>query len=283
MSPPLWVRTVVAVEGMAARGAAFTRAMRDELLWAWTRPEDRQALTLATYGREDRYVKGAPFFERGFFPWEAAVLARLALPRGARVLVGGAGGGRELRALGREGFLVTAFEPCAPLAEAASSLARDTSGAHVYRGSYDDLPAAVRGEGPLGPLLGGGPYALVLLGWRSLSHVLESPARAALFAALAHIAPTAPVVASFMPAAPTPAAGARTRALRRAFAAIGAPGRRPPRGEFFSNAGFAIALDRGDLERESSPAYELAHYDDAQGEGVAMFQPRPRARAGERA
>lgn len=273
-SPPLWARALLAFDRTAARGAALRQEVRDELLWAWTKPRDRDALTLSTYARDARYVEGAPFFERGFFAWETQVLARLALPRGSRVLVGGAGGGREMRALAREGYVVTAFEPCARLADAADVLARGLAGTRVLRGGYADLLAATRGGGPLAPLAGSGPYALVLLGWRSVSHVIDPEARAAIFAALGELAPHAVVVASFLPRLPAPNAGSGRRTLRRALAALGAPGTRPPGGEFFPNAGFAVALSKGDLERDASPTHTLVHHDDATGEGVAIFEPR---------
>ena len=273
-SPPLWARTLLAFDRTASRGAALGQALRDELLWAWTPPHCRDGFTLSTYAREERYVEGASFFERGLFPWEAQVLARLSLPRGARVLVGGGGGGREMRALARDGYAVTAFEPCARLAHAAQALTRDLPGARMLPGSYADLSRAVRGDGPLAPLAADGPCALVLLGWRSLSHVIDPAERHAIFGALSRLTPRAVVVASFLPRHAAPVVGSRRRALRRVFAALGAPGTRPPGGEFFPNAGFAIALSKSELESDASATHDLVHYEDATGEGIAIFEPR---------
>ena len=149
-SPPLWARALLALDRTAARGAALRQEMRDELLWAWTTPSDRDAVTLSTYASDARYVQGGQFFERGLFPWETDVLAFLRLPSGSRVLVGGAGGGRETWALARAGF-VTAFEPCAQLADAADV---DDEGA-LRRAR---APRRIR-RSPGGGARGGGPRA----------------------------------------------------------------------------------------------------------------------------
>src|SRR5262245_29124446 len=64
------------------------------------------------YGRLEAYQLGSSAF-RHLFPWEKNVVATYFPPPPARVLIGGAGGGREVLALAEMGYEVVAFEPSA--------------------------------------------------------------------------------------------------------------------------------------------------------------------------
>ena len=271
--PPAWVRALLAIDRAVVRVAQAEARMRDELLWSFTAPERRGEVTAGIYARDGAYAPGGAIFEQGLRVWEERILARTDIPRAGSVLLGGAGGGREARVLCERGYRVVGFDPCAPLAAAADTVATRFPGSRVLRGSYEDLPAAARGEGALASLRTDGPFALVLLGWRSLSHVLAEEDRAALFVALDRLAPAAPIVASFHPGRPGNGAGRARAGLRRALAALGAPGSTPAGAAFIPSAGFAVALSREDMQRAASACGRTLALCETESEGIALFAP----------
>src|SRR5262245_833316 len=96
------------------RGAAM---VRDETLWAWTSPRLREEVNRLIYARRRTFAPGGSAFERGLFDWERAATGAPPFPASGRILLGGAGGGRELAELCRIGYDVVAFEPAPALAE----------------------------------------------------------------------------------------------------------------------------------------------------------------------
>ncbi len=274
MQPPAWVRALLGVDRAVVRVAQIEARIRDELLWAFTPRARRGEVTAAIYAHARAYAPGGAIFEQGLRDWEERVLARGDVPRAGTVMLGGAGGGRELRAFGERGFRVVGFEPCVPLATAAARVASRFAGSRILVGAYEDLDAAARGEGPLAVLRGEGPYALVVLGWRSLSHVVEEEDRVRLFVALARLAPRAPIVASFLPARPGSGVGRARRSVRRALAAVGAPGAFPPGAAFIPSAGFAVALGHADMQRLADASERALALCETESEGVALFLAR---------
>ncbi len=69
------------------------------------------------YERTPVYRAGAPEFRQALFNWEIEAIARAFPDPPGRVLVGGAGGGREAFAVASRGYQVVAFEPSAALAQ----------------------------------------------------------------------------------------------------------------------------------------------------------------------
>src|SRR5947209_9708343 len=122
MGLPRWIGAMLAADRMTSRVLDLQASLRNELMWALVPPSERAAVTEAIYEGEQGYHAGAPHFERGLFWWEARLLDWPSVPRGGRVLVGGAGGGRELAVLESRGYAVTGFEPCAALARAAQAV-----------------------------------------------------------------------------------------------------------------------------------------------------------------
>lgn len=223
----------------------LTREILDAVAWSWTRPARRDQVTSAIYARQPAYLRGGEAFERGLFDWERQALARPEWPRSGRLLLGGAGGGRELLALAARGYVVRAFEPIPSFAEACARECRLTPGASCRAGSYADLVEAVReGRGPLAALLAEAPFDAVLLGWGSLAHVTEPGRVDEVLAAARALAPRGPVFTSFYTGDAVGTAPGRVRwlgrALGRLFAALGAPGRRPDGAVFHPNAGFVL-------------------------------------------
>jgi hypothetical protein len=240
------------------RGFARAVAVRDELLLAYSSEAERRRITEAIYAAESGYMPGGDTFERGLLGWEEELLAESGVS-GGRVLLGGAGAGRELSALGARGFQVTAFEPCEALMKHAQALA--PPGSRVLRSRYEELDPS---------LFDDAPYALVLLGWRSLSHVIEERDRLALFAALRRLAPDAPVIASFMPRTVPDSAG-RLR-MRAVLKRLGA--RRVAEGSYFlPHAGFVVTFDAEDLARMAEAGGYRIVRADLVNEGYALLTP----------
>jgi hypothetical protein len=138
------------------------------------------------------------------FPWEESWLAR-DLPRApARVLLGGAGRGRETRWLIDRGYTVVAFDP-APGSVAQHNVACPEAASVVL--DYESLARASYARETGSPtrvvqdeashVLDSAPYDAVLLGWGSLTHVLQEHDQDALFETLAELVPHGPILASF--------------------------------------------------------------------------------------
>jgi hypothetical protein len=278
---PLWVRGLLATDRAANRFVNVVESIVDETLLAWLPPEDRPALTAAIYSARATYLPGGERFEGGLFPWEERALADPSFPKSGRILLGGAGAGRELVALVERGYEVVAFDPCLAFADAAQRRC-PASKAKVFHASYGDLVNAAAGAAsPAGPLAGlttEPEFDAVILGWGSLTHVMPSPARTALFRALKVFAPRGPVLSSFGlvsdPVALRAGAGAASRAgvgkgrvrdgLRRAFAALGAPGSPEERDHFLPSAGFLSYLTPAELRTlADASGYAIARYEES--------------------
>jgi len=165
-------------------GQALCRAIPTRLHGAATRRVFDDATGWGVDGHE---------FEKRLFSWEEEFLSGVG--RSGPVLVGGAGGGRELEGLALLGHEVIAFEP-SDLVESAATVAARLGMPAVRRASYEDLPSAVHGAGPLADV----PYgelSAVVLGWGSICHLTARQDRIRVLAALRQLAPEAPVLYSF--------------------------------------------------------------------------------------
>jgi hypothetical protein len=184
------------------------------------------------YSQSNAYRRGSSGFRRGLFPWEEDVVRRFFPKPPARVLVGGAGSGREPVALAALGYDVVAFEPVTTLAGAAN--ATDETGAvHWYRAGYEDLPALASVEGgPSARLPDLRPFDVAILGWGSFSHLRNDASRVAALRAFADVT-LGPILASFIAVKSSRAARAR-RITRRLLARRG----RQPGDHFSIQMGF---------------------------------------------
>lgn len=265
---PLWARAFLAADKLAMRVTNAREALRDELFLALIPPSNRADLTAALYAEQTTYLPGGHRFQSGLFDWETRAFDSALFPKSGRILLGAAGAGRELIALLDRGYRVVAFDPCDTFVDAARRIAsRSPERATVVRASYADLARAAAGhDGPLAFLRREPPFDAVVLGWGSLSHVSPSSERLALFQATHALAPNAPVLASFSLEAdsspPTSLPGSKGRArdaLRRLFAAIGAPGISETGDHFYPNGGFFSNLSRDAiLELAFRAGYEVA-------------------------
>lgn len=223
---PLWVRAVQGTDRLAWYAYRAQEVARDELLCTWVPADSRHAVTAHVYARQEAYLPGGTAFETGLFDWENRVLSAPPFPTTGRILLGAAGGGRELRVLCERGFEVVAFEPNDTLRAGAEAVAKRHPKARVIAAAYDDLVAATTdGTGPLAETLAQAPFDAVVLGWGSLTHLLTHAEHVALLRAARRASPGGPVLASFFvrPGRPASGKGARLRrALRRISASLGA-------------------------------------------------------------
>ena len=207
---------------------------------------DKSRLGVELYDAAPHYRE-----EGALFDWEERWFERRLSPQ-SRVLVGACGAGREVCALLERGHVVSGFEPAPSLLELAKSRAPTSS---LWLDTYESWSASARGtvnaaeggtEKSGGKKSGSEEYDAVLLGWGSLSHVLDPAARRALLEACVRVCPTGPILLSYWPRATNPSA-ARARKLG---AQLGQRlGRGVPLGDAYRpNIGFIHMFSRDELQ-----------------------------------
>jgi len=240
----------------------------DEALLAWVPVEARSELTASIYAKDTQYLPGGSRFRSGLFSWEEKVLSGPLFPRAGRVLLGGAGAGRELVALVARGYHVVAFDPCLRFADAARGTVT-TDKAEVFHASYEDLVVAMEGRGGrLAPVAGGPRFDAAIVGWGSFSHILPSSKRAEVLRAIRLVCPGGPVLLSFgyIGGVPEVVGKGRVRnVFRSAFAKLGAPVLSEDRDHFVRGIGFFSYLGRDEIEKVAADA----------GYAIALFEESP--------
>jgi hypothetical protein len=152
--------------------------------------EEREALTVAI---NQQVTNGGGTARRALFEWEMRWFAE-ALPKApASVLLGGAGDGAEALPLRAAGYEVHAFEPAASCLAPLKAAVGPCGSASVL--SYQDLLAASLGKDA--QRIAVRRYDAVVLGWNSLSHVLDAETRSQLMRVLARLCPQGPILLSF--------------------------------------------------------------------------------------
>ena len=251
---PWWARVVMSADHGVRMFSQAVSVVRDETMLAFIPPERRQTVTTAIYDRQRSYVPGGALFSLGLYDWERRLITTPPFPRPpARILLGGAGGGREVVPLRNLGYEVCAFEPSRELVAAGRAAIGADSGATLIEGDYEDLVRAVHGASTRLSELAKMHYDAVILGWGSLSYVFPQDARSELLGAIKILAPSAPVMLSFIPRN-VPEERGRTAALRRVLRRVLRRRDRESRsvesGEMFAPwIGFAYALSAEEIQR----------------------------------
>jgi hypothetical protein len=155
--PPGWLTLYLGGDRRLEAVVQRVRGVWDGL-WLGLLDEQQLArLDQAYYDGEGIYLTEA-HNRRGFFPWEESVVGEHLEP-GSRVLVTGAGGGREVVALLARGYDAQGYEPNAALAAFGSTLtAADGHGDRVHVSDRSVVPAGVTADAVV---LGWGSYMLV--------------------------------------------------------------------------------------------------------------------------
>ena len=152
-------RGYVAAVRARARAAALADAVWAGLWLGLFRREDLHAVDGAFYDAQALYRDEA-HNRRGLLRWERRALGEH-FPAQGRLLVLGAGGGRELLPLAAAGYAVEGFE-CNPTLVAVAERLLAEDGAHAARVRPIARDAAPEGEGPFdGVIVGWGSYMLI--------------------------------------------------------------------------------------------------------------------------
>lgn len=159
-------------------------------------PEERSLLSIELYDSHYR----PSLEETDLYPWEERWFSEDLPPSPGRLLVGAAGGCREVGALLDLGYEVDAFEPASRPRRHGEALYGGR--AEIRSGDYADLCAAAAGDHS-SPLFAFArrPYDAVLLGWGSFTHLPDAAARGAVLGACDTLTP-GPILASFYFAGP---------------------------------------------------------------------------------
>lgn len=250
------------------RFARLVAAMRDETAMAWIPPSDRARLTSLVFDRQRTYVPGGRTYALGLLPWEHEMLAP-PFPSRGRILVGGAGGGREAMALIERGYEVVAFDPARELVRAGAPVI-EAAGGVLLCASYDDVVRAASRQPTRLEGVFATPFDGVLLGWASLSLVVSDQERLSILRALRTLAPDAPVALSFDepadPEIPGSDVGRARLLMRRLYGRIGAPGYTGERMRYAAWAGIVRESSISEVETVARAAgYEVAKQGSAQG------------------
>jgi SAM-dependent methyltransferase len=191
------------------------------------------------------YLAGTPQFRRDLFAWEERAFREFLPPPPARILVGGAGGGREAFVLARRGYEVVAFEPAPALAQSMrhAAIAGPLESLHSYCASYRDLPILPAWEGAPSLDLRTTRLDAIILGWTSFSHILDDEARVATLARCGTLT-AGPILISFFPRNGRLENGVRGRGIR---GMLQRRARRRGPSMFAPAVGFARLLDQEDV------------------------------------
>ena len=192
-----WAR-LARFAGTRLVGGILTHALSDD---------EQTDLTTSLYDAGHRH--GA-WQRKGLDPWEERWLRDRLPPPPARIVVTGAGAGREAAVLADRGYHVDCLEPAAGMAEACKKVLAGRG--QVLAASHDDLIAAALAgaEGPAASLLAA-PYDGALVGWGALAHTVDRQQRRRLLEACHVLCPKGPILASFLSSGGAPPAGAAFR------------------------------------------------------------------------
>jgi hypothetical protein len=132
-----------------------------------------------------REYTGSAYLDSGFQFWEEIAVSRF-FPPGGKVLVASAGGGRELIALARGGFVAEGFECCAPMVSAGNSaLAERKIDSRIQWAPPSRIPEI------------SGIHDAAIVGWNGYTYISPRARRIAFMRSLLpHLRPGAPVLVS---------------------------------------------------------------------------------------
>jgi hypothetical protein len=162
------VRSTLVVD----RGAVLFDRLRSRLVCTLASDGVFEAYNTLAYGGSGAYQPRQGALRSGWFPWERrAVDAYFPAPP-ARVLVGGAGGGREALQLVARGYEVVAFDPVKTLVTDLKSVDGTAGCLTAYVGSYETLPHLhAVGDGIDVTIDALDRFDAAICGWGSLAHV----------------------------------------------------------------------------------------------------------------
>jgi hypothetical protein len=194
-----WGARLILASRSLDQGYRLLDRIRSELVLAFASDATLDRFNDLAYSSSSEYDPRSSGFRAYLFPWEEHVVDRFFPPPPARVLVGGAGSGREAFALLEQGYEVVAFDPSPALVRLMAAHAPAGSKLEAYRGSYEELPilAPVTGNGKPLHLTDLPAFDASLIGWGSYSHLRTTEHRIGTLRAFG-AATDGPVVVSFL-------------------------------------------------------------------------------------
>jgi len=232
-------------DGLVRRTADRVRRIAGAFLSGALVPAERAQLSYRLYDISD----AGKLEQLDLFGWERSWFPSRLPNAPARILVAAAGSGREAQHLAGLGYRVDAFEPSARRG-ALCKRRIDTAGT-VSIASYKDWFRAVLMAEHNSAHPVSGSYDAVLLGWGSLSHVLDADARGDVIRAADRVSPNGPILASFWLG--TRGSRGASRVERWAGSVGSSVGRLrgagpPLDAEFTPWGGFTVAIERDEIE-----------------------------------
>ena len=200
----LGARVLIASRGIDQLYSWFDR-LRSELVAALASEEMLDRYNEIAYGGTPRYQPRSGAFRTDLLPFEEAAFTEFFPKPPARILIGGAGGGREALALARHGYRIVAFDPAEQLLHEIGSRAGDLP-IEARVGKYEQLDELF----PRGTE----PFDAAIFGWTSFSHLRTELARIEALRQYARLT-DGPILISFLAVKNEPTA--RLARLRRAL------------------------------------------------------------------
>lgn len=159
-APPrmLRLRLFAAADRCVDRIVRFLKIVHEGVWLGSLSPDELNQVTAENFD-QSQFYSSKDHNRSGFFEWEQEMLDRF-FRRGSRVLVAGAGGGREVLALRKSGFEAEGFECSMPLIEASRRIF-DEQGESSYL--IHCPPDCV----PAGPAV----YDALIIGWTVYTHI----------------------------------------------------------------------------------------------------------------
>jgi hypothetical protein len=151
---------MLVLSGGIDRGYRWFDRFRSELVAARASPQLLDRFNDVVYGGAPRYQPESGAFRAQLFPFEEKVVSEHFPPAPARVLLGGAGGGREAFALAALGYRIAAFEPAQGLVDQLTANRGDLP-IEVQTGAYEDLERLYPDDS----------FDAAIFGWGSFSHL----------------------------------------------------------------------------------------------------------------
>lgn len=175
----------------------FTR-LRIALVLAFATDDMLERYGQLGYRSMDRYRPDKSSFVGDLFPWEATVIERFFPDPPGRVLIGGAGGGREPFALATMGYDIVAFDPVPELVRGMAEHTPVGASVDGYQAKYEDLPR-LRSLQPGATEISVQelpPFDAGILGWGSFSHLRNDESRVHALSQMARVV-SGPILVSF--------------------------------------------------------------------------------------
>jgi hypothetical protein len=161
------------------RGAALFDRLRSRLVCSLASDRILEAYNALAFGSSPAYQPGHRDFRAEWFPWERRAVDTYFPPVPTRVLVGGAGGGREAYRLAERGYEVIAFDPVQTLVDAMPEAGTGPGHVTACVGSYERLPVLRSRDGQTVSLADLPPFGAGICGWASIAHVRTHAGRVA--------------------------------------------------------------------------------------------------------